>query len=214
MTAARLMAACLAPTETAPSSMAFRSLESPAGRGSARDSGQRPGADAGGRQPGQAGTHDVRADREDQPDGQLVHPVAGVNAAGVHPAGAVLLPPGPGVLGAAGVPPLLPGAAGKPGKPVQRQTRAAGLHVAGARVREGERRPGDQLQGRLMREMSGRRVGGIRTGREAGARGVPCRLPCLTPQPHRRGHLALQFLVQPDGHDAPVPNSTPSLSGR
>ena len=29
-TAARLMAACRAPTETAPSSMAFRSLESPA----------------------------------------------------------------------------------------------------------------------------------------------------------------------------------------
>ena len=149
MTAARLMAACLAPTETAPSSMAFRSLESPAlVAGPLEIPGQRPGADAGGRQPGQAGAHDVRADREDQPDGQLVHPVAGVNAAGVHPAGAVLLPPGPGVLGAAGVPPLLPGAAGKPGKPVKRQARAAGLHVAGAGVREGERRPGDQAQDR------------------------------------------------------------------
>ena len=30
----------------------------------------------------------------------------------------------------------------------------------------------------------------------------------------RRGHLAKQFHLQPDGHGAPVPNKTSSVSGR
>jgi len=175
---------------------------------------QGAGTDAGGGQPVQARAHDAGADPEDQPDRQQVHALPGADAAGVHPGGAVLLPVLARVLGTAGQPPLLPRAARVGDKPVQRQVHAADLPVAGAGIRRGERRPGDQAQDRVVPETGSQPFSLVRAGGEPGARGVPRRLPGLTPQPHRRGHLALQGLVQPGGHETPVPNSTPSVSGR
>ena len=153
--------------------------------------GQRPRADAGGGQPAQARAHDVGADHEDQPD-WTARPSAGRRARRGRPASRRSPASSPAPASSA---PLAshrccqvpPGWSGKPGQAPGPRRGPASCGCPGVGTVNG---------GRVIKPSTGSRprwVAGQSAGpggREPGARRCPRRLAGLTPQLHRRRHLA------------------------
>jgi hypothetical protein len=176
--------------------------------------GQPPRADASRGQPAQRRPDDVGGSCQDQPDRQQVQPLEHVHAVVIQPPGAVQFPVRPGGLSAAGQPALLPGAAGLAGKPGHCERCAAEPPALGAGITNGERRPPQHAQHLVPVHLGGRPAGRGRPQRERGAGRCPRCLAGLAEQLRRRRRDHGPGLLQPGGHEVPVPNSTCSVSGR
>ena len=191
MTAARPMVACRAPAGIWPPSLDGCPQPGEPGRvaGRLQVAGQRPRADAGGRQPGAATGRTMSAQTARiSPIDSRSSRLPDVDAA-VRPASRAqsCFQPGPGGLGAAGQPPLLPGAAGLVRQASQAPAPRRGAACCGCRgsraVNGGRAQHAQHL---VLVQLGGRPVGGSRAGRERGARGCPCRLACLAAQLRQR----------------------------
>jgi hypothetical protein len=155
------------------------------------------GVASGPDQPGKRRAHYVAGDHRDQRRRQRAGPAHAREVPAARPPGGQLPPGGPGLLGAACQPPLLPAVTVLVLQPVQQQAPPCLMPACGC--------PARQVFHLIPAGPGGGPARSRRTRREPG----PCRP--VARQPHRRGRGR-----RPHGHrhDVPFPNSTSSVSGR
>ena len=166
-------------------------------------------------QPAQAGPDHVSADQHQQPRAQVRQLCPGGRSRS-RPARRRVsdqIPPVGLVLGAAGLPPLLPAITGVSMQPGQHRQHPQPAGLLADRVIQRERRGQDPGQHRGPARLRHRPRRRDRAGRERGQQLRPCRL-----QPRRRrrspGGRCRDHLLAADGHEVLSPNRICRLSGR
>ena len=152
---------------------------------------------SGSDQPRQGRAHHVAGDHRDQRRRQRAEPAHTREVPAGRPPGGQLPPGGPGLLGAAGQPALLPAVTVLVLQPVQQQSLPSLMAACG--------HPARQVGHLIPAGPGGGPVRSRRPRREPGP-GRP-----VARQPHRRGRARR---ADADRHDVCLPNSTSSVSGR